>query len=283
MKKLLGFLIVAVFVFAAAVNAYAVSKTVNAGVPKGAFTAEVVFADVLPTVSSFTVVLKTIGGTMVAGGDSEAGGIIWTGVTPGGSTNTWVTSKVYAQLSGNISRTQKVIVYTDNTKTSGNNYVFNVTTPSARTQMNALTKNNTTTFDETLPLVYKIVGDVDASSIAYTNYGMNPGVQANFGVFAVQDQQKTLFWSVATSTASIEYNEVYSTIMRGDTGYKAGFKGSGETGYVDNGNPRNENNYHWTSKMPHDKMYMFFASMFSKAQQGVSYGTDTLTFELITE
>ncbi|MCL2389979.1 MAG: hypothetical protein FWD54_00850 [Endomicrobia bacterium] len=297
MKKLLGLLVVSVFIFVAAVNVYAVT------ISTAGFTAEVIFADKTGD-SVFGVVLKKItsGNTITATSTSTAGNLNWTdtdgttlltGVVPKGSTSTWVTSRVYAEMIGDVKLNGRVMVYTDNTdsiayKFSGND--------ANKAQMGTLVISTKTTgnsgaasFQDTLPLVYKVVSLNNASTSSYVSYGMDPTITNNFGVFAMQDKAKLFFdgkndQGVVVTDTTMEYNEVYSTIMTGKDGYRAGFIGDTEPGFnIANGDPKDPLAYHWGKEAPETKMIMFFASMFNNANRGFSYGTDTLTFELIEE
>lgn len=283
MRKLLGLLVAAVFVVTAASSAMAVTLS-SSTQSKQAFRAEVFFFQT--GAAEFGFDLYRLAGTKPAGGDVTAAEIDWDGVAgivPGNGDPTdkgFKASKVYAKITNNAyTAGTKVFFYTDNTDVTLSTSQYKYTVDSATTPwgvgsahtINALVERdaitgNTSAGYATLPLAYRleVAGLVDGDAgydVAGANYSNNTSSSAVLNqdggvLFYVTDKAKI---ANPQEVGSGAYDPAYATIST-----PAGMK-----------------NWDGYANADQTDFYMFFASNFTNAFYGKSYGTDRLTVELV--
>ncbi|MCL2145254.1 MAG: hypothetical protein FWH43_07190 [Endomicrobia bacterium] len=272
MRKLLGFLVAAVFVATAATSAMAITITTDTtGNGKGFFQAEWSFIQTGD--ASFGFELLRMAGNKPAPGDVAAPKIDWQNVVNvvAGS-DTFRPSFVYAKIANQAyTANTTVLFYTDNVNppssiTDPYKYVIVSTAAiyedGSADSLNALVEKdgagqNTSSGNSTLPLSFRLHTqdsiDNGTFNVMNANFSNNtdPSTtleQSGGNMFFVTDKSSTGFdpldYAVLSKTGGMKEWDYYAN-----------------SGVED-----------W---------YMFFASNFRTARMGYSYGTDALTVELI--
>jgi hypothetical protein len=275
MRKLLGLLVAAVVVTAAAGSAMAVNLSTATPNDKTAFfSAEVFFYQT--GAASFGFTLKKMAGVKPAvASDPEVSKIDWVGeqnITAG--VDAFKASKVYAQIT-NAAYTAKtkVLFYTSNSTPTLTDqqykYTLDTSTPAygkgspqtinALVEKDGATGDNTSEGFATLPLSYKVF----VASTTDADGGFDYATAAVGGtVFYLTDKAKTAKPIGPGDPASDAYSDEYATISTpsGMRTWDIGFSNADVTNW-----------------------YFLFASNFANARNGYSYGTDSLTVELVVE
>lgn len=290
MRKLLGLLVAAVFVVTAASSAMAVTLS-SSGATTQNFRAEVFFFQTGTAEFGFDLFRLADGAVKPGTSDATTPEIDWAGVsiTAGQENNAQpaVASRVYAKIVNKaFTAKTKVLFYTDNTgsKTALGTgaYKYDIIpaapayelgspqTINALVEKNGATGLNTSAGHTTLPLAYRleVSSRVDAGTynVATANFSddLDPSPtlgQSGGALRYVTDLAKTAKPAGTGDPATNAYDEEYATIS----------KTSGMFEWEDYTNASEEN------------FYMFFASNFTRAFNGMSYGTDSLTVELVVE
>lgn len=247
MRKVLGLLVAAVIVSAAAVSSFA----------DQVFRAEISFES---SATVFGVAMKQMAGNVPASTDASTNTVNWVNAfgTPRVGGADWINSRTYVRFDDGIELAPGAIVkfYTDNA--NGTDYKF-ATGMSTTNYGPMAAKKGTAAVDEAaLPISYKVISSTDsawAASVGDYAMGVNASGEFGFGVWAVIDKSQASF----TSTPE------YTTIVT-DQGIRLGYGAGGEIFYDFK-----------------DDTYMFFSSSFFNAKRAHKYGTDTLTFEITNE
>jgi hypothetical protein len=276
MRKLLGLLVAVAFVAIAAGNAMAINITTSTANGTAKFSAEWAFYQLGTAEFGFELLTIADANVKPASGDVAAAKIHWTGapVAPVAGTPGARASKVYAKIT-NKAYTQKtkVLFYTNNTdvalSTTQYKYTINASTPpygagspqtlNALVEKDGSTGANTSAGFATLPLAYRIEASTKTDfDITSANFTTEDG-----RLFFVTDKAKTVNPPDAVSgdPGSAAYTEAYATIST-----PSGMK---EWDYWANSNI--------------EEWFFFFASDFENARNGYSYGTDSLTVQLVVE
>ncbi|MDR1695875.1 MAG: hypothetical protein LBR69_04515 [Endomicrobium sp.] len=292
MRKFLGLLLAVVFVTAAAGSAMAartVSLSSTTGTLLGLFSAEHSFIQTGNATFGFD--LFRMAANKPADGDAEAEKIDWQGVADiKAGSDTFKASKVYAKITNQAYTVGTIVMlYTDNANKAGATlpegaYLYTLTSTNtaynigSSQTINALVEKGgsgmTSSGNNTLPLSFRIeqkaLVDDGAYDVTTANFSDNGNTSEALGVtggalFYVTDKSKAAKPASGTEgqpgydPASGAFDEEYATISK-----TAGMK-------------------IWSTydRADVNDWYFFFASNFARARAGHSYGTDTLTVELV--
>jgi len=289
MRKFLGLLVAAVFVAVAASSAMAqtfISTNTTNGYAM--FSAEVLFVSTGTAQFGFDLYRMAAGSSRPASGDATAPKIDWmglSGVTAG--IDATVPSHVYAKVV-NEANTAKTAVYfyTNNASTAAFGAATGPTLPAGSYHyavdagtvaygvgspqtINALVEKdgstglNTSAGAFTLPLAFRVeVSSTVDTAPTYDVTAQNWSDDTLGQLFYVTDVSKTAKPADGTDPASTAFDPAYAQITSpaGMRTYNTGFAFS----EVQN----------W---------YFFFASNFHNARNGYSYGTDSLTVQVIIQ
>ena len=323
MRKLLGFLVAAVFVtavassaMAQAVNIVLTSTTPGTG-QKASFMAEVIF-----TVSgNFGFVLRkaadgalpntaTDGSYTKVDWLNKAGANLISGVAP--QTPGWKNSQVYAEVTNELNPGTSVQFYTENA-TSGDEYQYHASADLMNINPLVETVGGAATPNHGLPLAYVFVssetvytlpksteitkGGAPLTSIANVHIMDNDGTDQSLYAWFVKDKARVMRpfgtnWvdpvnPLIGDPGDTAYTKKDATIALNNA-LQRGNRAVPRSPYLaDNVTP--DPGYNTANPtgsfwyVPAEKAFMFFSTNFENALGGFKYGTNTLTLEMTVD
>lgn len=268
MRKILSLLVAAVFVAG-------VSTAAFAQLGSNAYKAEVSFTG---DSVSFAFALKRIatGNPKPASTDTAAALVDWAGVAGvAPQTNAFKNSRVYAEIVNGINKPGvNVYFFTDNmndpitSATDTYKYTGAAANIPAMVEKNASTKVISTGPEQGLGLAYKVYRDgaddynalLDVANIGFDKVDDGQGNMIDpYGVFYVTDKSKPGY----NTGDALGYPKIACT-----EGTRMG---------------RDATSWHFVPSLNGEKDFMFFSTNFASAKQGFSYGTNTLTVQVVQE